>query len=265
MARLVVTYQGEKIREIVLERGTITIGRKAHNTIQLRDRTASGDHAKVVTLFRSSFIQDLCSTNGTLVNGRRIKVHTLHDGDVIHIGRHVLRFETTVPDAARPPVRDPAALEDVSGENERPEDLEVVLEGGATGSPEGGEEDTTSPRHRGAIPGEGEETAESSGEQTPDQVPVGYLRVLTGERTGEQVPVLAPVTHLGDHEGAGAVIEASAEGVFLSREDGGRHRSLPIRLNDNEIGAHACLLQHRDIVEIGGVWMEYCAGEQSRG
>ncbi|HHC71570.1 MAG TPA: FHA domain-containing protein, partial [Thiotrichales bacterium] len=276
MARLVITYQGRKIREIPLTRGTITIGRKAHNTIQLDDRTASAEHAKIVTLFRSSFIQDLCSTNGTLVNGRRIKVHTLHDGDLINIGRHLIRFEAesvaaavhqamgTDVDEVAPSLDEPAQspprvidLEEARA-LARDETRELELEEAA----ENTAGDLTS-----AEIGTLSLSSVAGGATSPISVVSGrerrrvvrcYLRVLTGEESGKQLELGKSPLQLGTMPGAGAVIESRPEGHFLCREDGGRHTSYPIRLNDNEIGANSCLLQHRDILEVGGVWMEYC-------
>ena len=47
------------------------------------------------------FIEDLHSTNGTLVNGSKIQKHTLRNGDQISVGKHVLLFATDVEVPAR--------------------------------------------------------------------------------------------------------------------------------------------------------------------
>ena len=83
-----------KLDEIPLQRGTLNIGRAPDNDISLADPATSSHHAKIVTIFTSSFIQDLNSTNGTVVNGRKIVRHTLHHGDIISIGNLQLLFKS---------------------------------------------------------------------------------------------------------------------------------------------------------------------------
>lgn len=94
MKNKIIVNQGTfKLEELELQHGTLTIGRSKSNDIHLDDPAVSSHHAKVVTLFDVSFIQDLGSTNGTLVNGKTVAKHTLHSGDVISLGKHQLLFQ----------------------------------------------------------------------------------------------------------------------------------------------------------------------------
>jgi hypothetical protein len=79
-------------RDIPLDRERITIGRRAHNDVCLPFPGVSGEHAAVVTIRGDSFLEDLNSTNGTLVNGKRVAKHFLRDRDEIDIGRQVLVY-----------------------------------------------------------------------------------------------------------------------------------------------------------------------------
>ena len=54
-----------------------------------------------MTILNDSFLEDLGSTNGTLVNGKPIKKHILQNNDVIEIGKYKLKYVTEAP-AARP-------------------------------------------------------------------------------------------------------------------------------------------------------------------
>ena len=92
MAKLVITLDGAQVGEVPIEKERITIGRRAENDIQLDHIAVSGQHAAVVTILNDSFLEDLGSTNGTLVNGDAIRKRFLRDGDLIEIGRHRLRF-----------------------------------------------------------------------------------------------------------------------------------------------------------------------------
>ena len=72
MARLILSMDGLVLKEIPLNKERITIGRKPHNDIQIDNLAISGDHAAVVTILNDSFLEDLNSTNGTLVNGQKV-------------------------------------------------------------------------------------------------------------------------------------------------------------------------------------------------
>lgn len=66
---------------------SFTIGRHPSSNLCLSDATVSGRHAEVLTINRDLFVRDLNSTNGTLLNGRKLQNLTgLRSGDVLHFG-----------------------------------------------------------------------------------------------------------------------------------------------------------------------------------
>lgn len=66
---------------------SFTVGRHPASNLCLSDPTVSGRHAEIVTINRDIFVRDLNSTNGTLLNGRRLQSLTgLRSGDVLHFG-----------------------------------------------------------------------------------------------------------------------------------------------------------------------------------
>jgi pSer/pThr/pTyr-binding forkhead associated (FHA) protein len=77
MAKLILSMDGLVLKEIPLVKERMTVGRKAHNDIQIDNMAISGEHAAVVTILSDSFLEDLNSTNGTLVNGQPVKKHFL--------------------------------------------------------------------------------------------------------------------------------------------------------------------------------------------
>jgi len=93
MAKIIVNRENFKVDEIELEQGTLRVGRHDDNDLCIDDLTVSGHHAKIVTVFGSSYVEDLDSTNGTFVNGKQVKTHTLHNGDVLTIGHYQLLFQ----------------------------------------------------------------------------------------------------------------------------------------------------------------------------
>ena len=100
MAKLILSMDGLVLKEIPLDKERMTIGRKASNDIQIDNLAISGEHAAVVTILSDSFLEDLNSTNGTLVNGQSVKKHFLKNGDVIELGKYKLEYVTEGPQQA---------------------------------------------------------------------------------------------------------------------------------------------------------------------
>lgn len=94
--KLVVKFQGAVIREVELKEAQLTIGRKSDNDVVIEDPSVSGHHAKIVKIQSVFFVEDLHSTNGTLVNNTPIDRYQLQDTDVIMIGNHRLLFQDVV-------------------------------------------------------------------------------------------------------------------------------------------------------------------------
>jgi hypothetical protein len=76
----------------VLEPGSNVLGRGTEADIRLPDTGVSRKHADVQLHGSTVTVDDLGSTNGTLVNGRRVGRQELADGDVIRIGHSVLVY-----------------------------------------------------------------------------------------------------------------------------------------------------------------------------
>ncbi|MGD8783582.1 MAG: FHA domain-containing protein [Thioalkalispiraceae bacterium] len=81
----------ELARNVNLQAGAISIGRADDNDLHIPDQTVSAHHARIFTYLDASYIEDLSSTNGTFLNGRRIQKHTLRPGDIIKVGRLELK------------------------------------------------------------------------------------------------------------------------------------------------------------------------------
>src|SRR5882672_1229621 len=102
MAKLVLHLPDGTTRDIRLDSDRITIGRRADNHIHLPYPAVSADHAEIVTVAADSFLHDLGSTNGTLVNGNRIAKHFLRNNDRIDIGLQQLVYLTNDAETVEP-------------------------------------------------------------------------------------------------------------------------------------------------------------------
>jgi FHA domain/Protein of unknown function (DUF3662) len=70
------------------------IGRSEESEIVLVDPSVSRAHAVVEIRGGEPVVRDVGSTNGTYVNGRRVRTHPLHDGDELLFGDTKMRFES---------------------------------------------------------------------------------------------------------------------------------------------------------------------------
>ena len=85
----------------------VTIGRGSEHDMVLDEDMVSRSHARILTFDGEVIIEDLGSTNGTLVNGERIERKALKTGDQILIGQSLLEFVSRgkVKKPADPPAR----------------------------------------------------------------------------------------------------------------------------------------------------------------
>lgn len=77
---------GSTGREVVLTGSTCVVGRLSTSGIRLADANVSREHAAFVRDAQGWAIEDLASTNGTLLNGEPVSRAHLEDGDVVEIG-----------------------------------------------------------------------------------------------------------------------------------------------------------------------------------
>jgi len=114
--KLLLSTASQHLRQIVIDKPRLTIGRRPYNDIMLDDLTVSGEHALLLTRAGASVIEDLRSRNGTLVNDEPVIQRALLDGDRIEIGIYRLQYviEPLITEGDRPP--EWACVEALSGD-----------------------------------------------------------------------------------------------------------------------------------------------------
>jgi len=112
VGRLVLTLKGATVTEVYLAPGRCVIGRTSDNDLQVESKYVSRHHAQVTTSTDGSWIEDLNSTNGIFVRGKRVRRHRFAEGDVVKIGLHELAFHKAEQRATATVVMDPDEAEE---------------------------------------------------------------------------------------------------------------------------------------------------------
>ena len=253
MAKLILTMDGLVLKEIALTKERTTIGRKPHNDIQIDNLAVSGEHAVIVTILQDSFLEDLGSTNGTVVNGQPIKKHFLQNNDIIELGKYKLKYvneavagqakaadfektmvlrpgsvkaATPAPAAAAAPVAAPVAAAAAGGARNF---SDTVAGQSATAAPVAPPKPEAAPQKNAA------------------------LQLLSGANAGKELDLTKPLTTLGKPGVQVAVITRRPQGFFITHVEG---VSFPV-VNGKTLDAQAHSLNDHDVIELAGVKMEF--------
>lgn len=92
VATLKVAHEGEDPVEYPVCQGRVILGRTGDNDLQIESKFVSRHHAQIVTYGPESVLEDLNSTNGIYIKGKRVKKHRLKHGDVFVIGEHEIMY-----------------------------------------------------------------------------------------------------------------------------------------------------------------------------
>jgi pSer/pThr/pTyr-binding forkhead associated (FHA) protein len=254
MAKLILSLEGSVIREIPLDKERITIGRKAQNDIQIENLAVSGEHACIVTILNDSFLEDLGSTNGTVVNGNQIKKHILQNNDVIEIGKYKMKYVMEAATAAAP-----AAAEDF-------EKTMVMRSPSKPAAAPKSAAPATAPRPAAPpppVPAAAPPTPAPSRPAAPaaaprpaapaEPQPLAALQLLTGPNAGKEIELTKNLTTLGKPGVQVAVITRRPQGYFITHVEGA---NFPV-LNGKQLDAQARQLNDHDVIELAGVKMEF--------
>jgi hypothetical protein len=236
VGKLVLSAGNRILREVLIDRKRLTIGRRPYNDLLLDDLTVSGEHAIVHTATGESVIHDLKSRNGTLINGAPVMQQQLADGDCVDVGiyRLVYKIEriegrpaTTFRPALMPPTQ---SL------------LPTNLAGARTSAwvPSGaGPARIPNPVNPSMPP--------------PEDVRAATLRFLGGHDAGRQMVLERPIVSIRNGNGQVAVVAKRQSGYFLTHVEG---LAYPL-VNGESIGLGAHVLRDNDLIELAGTIIQF--------
>ena len=260
MAKLNFSLDGKSLGEFPLDKERISIGRRPTNDIHIDNLAVSGEHAMILTLGPDSFLEDLNSTNGTMVNKKMIKKHVLQDSDVIEFGKYQLQYvvENQSKDTANDGFEKTVQIVNPANENAPSESILA-----STAAPV----EALSPTEAGLAATVDAELVEANTlssvasasvkvEKLESEVEVFYdkarLQVLNGNNAGQELPLNRSMVKIGTVGEQLAVITKRPRAYFVSHV-GGEGRPL---VNGQSIGMAAHALNDHDVIELAGIKME---------
>jgi pSer/pThr/pTyr-binding forkhead associated (FHA) protein len=272
MAKLILSMDGLVLKEIPLTKERTTLGRKPHNDIQIDNLAVSGEHAVIVTILNDSFLEDLGSTNGTVVNGNPVKKHFLQNNDVIELGKYKLKFIGEAAPAAG------AGGDKADFEKTRvlrPSTMKAAAQAAAAAG--GGAQAAVAAR-QAAVQAAGQSAAATgiadkdaakapaaaaapaaapapgaAPAAKPGGQPLGAIQLLSGGNAGKELELTKPLTTLGKPGVQVAVLTRRPQGYFITHVEGAARPEV----NGQQIGAAPHALKDHDVIELAGIKMEF--------
>jgi pSer/pThr/pTyr-binding forkhead associated (FHA) protein len=92
MATVTVIFGGQEQQTYTLDRPAMVVGRDATCEIHIDNLGISRNHCQFLMRGAAFVVQDMNSSNGTFVNGKRVAEHYLNDLDEVVIGKYTLKF-----------------------------------------------------------------------------------------------------------------------------------------------------------------------------
>jgi pSer/pThr/pTyr-binding forkhead associated (FHA) protein len=239
MAMVLLTFNAHVLKEVPLDQPQTWIGRKPHNAIVIDNPAVSGEHARIVHENGGYVIEDMCSTNGTFVNDKKVDRHQLQDGDQVRIGKHVLVYQDGDAATGLPTVFQPGA-------GAYDPNKTMIL-------------DTA--KQRELLKGE---QAGAEAERASEPMGLGLLRVMAGKTDQKEYRLTGRLTIIGNQNTAtvrltgwfapkvAALISRRPEGYVIGMSEAG----IAIRLNGARIQDRR-ELRGGDFIEVAGVRMVF--------
>jgi pSer/pThr/pTyr-binding forkhead associated (FHA) protein len=246
MAKLILRFEQNILKEVSLGQDALTIGRLPDNVLQIDNLAVSGHHAKIYWDQDHYAVEDLGSLNGTYVNNQRVGKSALRSGDQITIGKHLVQFKdegqktpaaqmTEKPGPAAPKLEATVVLDTKQAQ-------EMIAASAA------------------ANPGVGPQGLAKPAPSTPVKERFGILNILDGRTDQQQYVLTGKMTIIGKSDMATIRLKgffAPKSAALISKRDNkyfiaASDQKTKVKINSQEItGQHE--LNEGDIVEVAGV------------
>jgi hypothetical protein len=250
-AKVVVSLEGEILTEAQLSKPVTVVGRHPGCDIVIDAPHVSARHMLFRVVDQTVYVEDLASTNGTVVNGITANHQVVHHLDLIEVGKHKLHFfdedmlsasvasleNTVVTEYERTMLAaHVAAAEAVPAVTAQPAAATTA------------DEDLDRTRMIRAYNGESPLEQSRPGAKGPPLA----LYILKGEGRGSVIALDKANTMIGIAGADSALVVKRAGKLLIARLGGQR----PLRLNRAELGPGTHPLHERDVIDVGSTTFE---------
>ena len=218
MAKLIVSQDGVVVGNYFIDSPSFTLGSLPDNDLCLSGQGISRSHACITSVGNDDILEDMNSTNGTLVNGKQIARHILQHDDVIEVANFRIRYRSQK--AVDGPSLDRTMVVQA-----------LVPEGVAPTEAIGVLALATAKKARQYREGDR----------------VGLVRALDGVHAGQEIELLELLRTFGTPGKQVAVINRRPHGYFITHVEGKK----PARVNGKSIGTTPQPLAANDVIQVG--------------
>lgn len=231
-SKLILRFKDSIISEYPLLAEETSIGRKPENAIHIDNLSVSGHHARVLKIGSKVILEDLGSTNGTLIDHKQITKHILKHGDSILIGKHTLTY---------------VQLEDspiaAQSEPEEDDDMDKTM--------------IITPQAKEALLNKNKPTAAT--------MPLAAVQIITGSQEGKSFDLTSSLTSLGKSDSCRIKAKGFTVGkqsAVITRRPTGYHIThleglSKAKVNGVSITSQPTTLEDSAIIELGDMKMEF--------
>jgi len=238
--KLILKFKDTVISEFELNQEETTIGRKPENTIHIDNLAVSSKHARVLKIGKKVILEDLGSTNGTLVNGQETSKHILNNGDVITVGKHTLTFVALDDEV---PVASPA------DEEEDDMDKTMIISSAA---------------REEMMSSQGGASAKSTAESSVSML-LAKVQYISGPLMGKVIELKSSLTSIGKGDSCKIKVKGLLVGkqaAVITRRPTGYHITYlegmsKLRVNGEVVSSAPRVLKDGDIIELSDTKLEF--------
>ncbi|MCP4277584.1 MAG: FHA domain-containing protein, partial [Gammaproteobacteria bacterium] len=258
MPKLVLSKDGHVVQEYIVDNEDTIIGRNLECDITIEDDAVSRQHLRIICILGDCFLEDMNSSNGTLVNNRLTNKCPLEHGDTISIGKHQInydaaQYQTTSDDefdktriqlikklgepdqVTSDQKQSPEAPPDLcphtsSADSETPPEIDSDPDHTQTFTPKTSvdleaEKQSGQPRH----------ITQSRIKAENPKARTGSLRIVSGRREGQHMALNKSVTGIDRAGQRVAAITRREDGYFLVPLGDGKPDNIKVTVNGAEV------------------------------
>jgi pSer/pThr/pTyr-binding forkhead associated (FHA) protein len=241
MAKVILKFEAAVLKEVPLEKATISIGRTPGNDVVIDNPAVSGHHARILVDGDHFQVEDMNSLNGTFVNSQRIRKSPLKDGDEILVGKHTLVFQGG------------GALPKVPAAGERTQPLKPLSE----------ETMVLDTKARREFLAKATSVA-TEGVSPSAQEKIGCLTVVAGKSDQREYILTSKLSVIGKSEMASVKLKrwfSPKVAAIINRKAGGYNIAPSNKVGATKINSQPLTasrdLQEGDVIEVAGLKLQF--------